>query len=157
LERAVLDRVLDERLKQEARHEGRPGLRRDVPTEAQRIAVARAQDVSVTIQPCKLLLHRLELVSWSRGIAQQIAEAREQAARLARVVGYQPRDRVQRVEEEVRLEVRPELLRLDRGTQALGLVGAEARVLSSERVHEGHRPKPRVKLAEDEAEGDRPP
>ncbi len=81
-------------------------------------------------------------------VAEQIPEADEQAPSFARVVGDQAGDRVERVEQEVRLEVsaqprelggRPELLRFQ--TQLVGLERADARVLHREGEHEGERPE----------------
>ena len=102
----MLDGVLDERLQEEPRQEDRARVLRDVPLEVERPGVASLQYRGVLLEPRDLLLERLQLVVVER-VAQQIAEACDEAAGLARVVGHEPGDGVERVEQEVRLEVRP--------------------------------------------------
>ena len=107
-ERAVLDRVLDERLEKQARQERRLALGRHVPREAKRPVVPRLEDLRVAPEPGDLLVEALQLAGLLDRVAQQIAQAHEQAPRLARVFGHEAGDRVERVEQEVRLEVRPQ-------------------------------------------------
>src|SRR6267143_1451652 len=71
--------------------------------------VARLQDLRVAPQPTDLLLERLHLSSRTHRVTQQVAQVSQQPACLVRILGHQPCDGIERVEEEVGLEVRAQL------------------------------------------------
>ena len=160
---AVLDRVLDQRLQDERRDGGamlkeepgqehRLGLGRHVPRQREGAAVASLEDLAVALQPRHLLVQGLHLARLLDSVAEQIAQAREQPPRLAGLLGHQPGDGVERVEQEVRLEVGAQTRELGLAAQARGLEGAHASCLHRERVREGQRPEAEIHLRAEHAE-----
>src|SRR5262249_49152200 len=117
LECAMIDRILDQRLEQETRNEERPRLVRDLPAEAQGFAVARLEDLRIPMEPCQLLVDRLHLRWVAERVAEQIAQAAEQTPRLLGMFGHEARNRVQRIHEEMWLELRPQHGQLRRASQ----------------------------------------
>src|SRR6266851_1336256 len=95
-QRAVLHRVLDQRLEQQLRQERLARAAANLPVESEMACVARLEDLRVSAQPVDLLVQRLYVAAWGYRIAQQVAQGAEQPARLARILGYQPRDRIER-------------------------------------------------------------
>src|SRR5260370_17625862 len=85
--------------------------------------VAHLENVGIAPKPLDLFVQPLQLALIAQRLSQEVSKQSQEAARLARVLGNQPRDGVERVEQEVRLEVRaevsqlglnPELLRFER-------------------------------------------
>src|SRR4051795_9034748 len=101
----MLHGVLDERLEQQRRQQSPRRAVADVPGERQVAGMARFQDLGVATQPGDLLVEGLHLCSRRYRIAEKVAEVADQLTGLARVLGHQARDGVQRVEQEMRLEV----------------------------------------------------
>ena len=141
----MLHRVLDQRLQEKSRQERSRGAVADLPAERQMTGVARLQDLRIAAQPVYLLVEGLHLLAGPHGVSQQIAEIPEQAARLARILGHQPCDGVERVEEEVRLEMRPELGELGLRAKLVSLQRANARILDDDRQDEHQRPEREVR------------
>src|SRR5438445_347739 len=102
------------------------------------------EDLRVTSQPVDLLAQRLHLAFVAKRMPQEVAQGGEEAPGRARVLGDQPGDRVERVEQEVRLEVRAEPRELDGGAKLARLQGAKARVIEREGEDEGERPEAEV-------------
>src|SRR6185436_9666418 len=79
----------------------------DVLLEDEALAEAVALELEVAVEELELLPQRLRgTVAAREHGAQEVAEAREHALGPVRVVAQRGRDRVQRVEEEVRRELR---------------------------------------------------
>ena len=105
--------------------------------------VAGLEDLRVAPEPRDLLVEPLQLARLLHGVAQQVAQAHEEAARLAGVFGDEPGDGVERVEEKVRLEVRAQVRELRLAPELLRLEGAHAGALDRERIHEPPAPTAR--------------
>jgi hypothetical protein len=102
----VLDGVLGERLQQQHRHEDTARLLVDVEGAAQVSREAHALDVQVLLEQRELARERdflLDLAAEDR--AQQVAQSHEHRLGSVRVAVHEPGERVQRVEEEVRVEL----------------------------------------------------
>ena len=108
----VLHRVLDERLQDEVGDERRACVRGDVPLDPESIAVAHLLDLDVAAHEPQLLVERqVDRSSFVEQIPQQLTEPDERVERLVLPVApHEHRDGVQRIEQEVRLQ-----LRLERG------------------------------------------
>ena len=103
---AVLDRILDERLQNQPRHFGVERLGIDVEPDRQAILEARLLDLEVLLQELQLLLQRD--ARRARAVerqAEQIAQAADHAIGAVGIGVHERRDRVQRVEEKVRLQL----------------------------------------------------
>ncbi len=110
---AVFERVLDERLEDQRRHRGLPRLLGDVPLDAGAIDESLAHDVGVEAQQVQFLAQRrLRRAVRLQVRPQQVREAHEQAIGTRDVHLHQRGDRVQRVEQEVRLELRAQARQL---------------------------------------------
>ena len=118
---AVLDRVLDERLQQERGQQRIERLGFDVEPHDQSIGESRLLDFEVLREEIELRLQRaFVLAQVLERHAEQIAEAHQRAIRGVDVAMHQRRNRVQRVEQEVRLQ-----LMLQRGHLRLDELGLE--------------------------------
>src|SRR3954464_3383 len=109
--------------------------------------MARLEDLGVAAEPRDLVLERLKLVAVGERIAEQVAQARDEPARLARVLGDEAGNGVEGIEKEVRLELGAQARELGGGLQ---LVGLDAKLIGLERA------KPRVLGDVRENEGERP-
>ena len=127
----VLDAVLDERLQAHARHQHRAGDVAEIDGVAQPIAEPHALDVEVRAQHAQFLVERHERI---RGAVERRTQQRCQLSGHplgpGRVVVHERGDRVQRVEEKVRLHARFDRRQLRlRGDSAcfgfVALLGAE--------------------------------
>ena len=107
---AVLDRVLDERLHEERRHRHRARGRRHAQLDLERVAEARPLERQVRLDVDELLRQVDERRRAAQRPAAVLGERQHEVARLLGLRAAEGRDRVQRVEQEVRLD-----LRLQRG------------------------------------------
>ena len=102
----MLDRVFDERLHEKRRHHHLVGRGADAAVDDEVVAEARLLELEVRLDVPHLVGERDEL----RGLAQRgaavLGERRDQMPRLVRLRADKRRDRVERVEEEVRLDLR---------------------------------------------------
>ena len=112
----VLDRVLDERLQDHARHDHVERLRRDLLVDAELRPEADDLDREVLVDRLELLAQRDEVIRAAHQPPQQPGELRDQHARRLGLRPDQRRDRRERVEEEVRVDLVGERLDL-RGEQ----------------------------------------
>ncbi len=103
---AVLDRVLDERLEQQRRHQGLERLPLDVVPDDEAVGKPCPFDVEVLAKEVELGVQRHFLLAETlQREPQQLAEAHERAFGGLHVPMHQSRDRVERVEEKVRVEL----------------------------------------------------
>ena len=119
----VLERVLHQRLQQERRHRRvvQPG--RDVPAHLEPVAEAGLLDLQIEPQESQLLLQRRLLpVAVEQRHPQEIGELHDHPSRRGGIVADQHGDRVEGVEEKVRLE-----LRLQGAELGLGQLRLESR------------------------------
>src|SRR5689334_9774276 len=100
-------RVFDQRLEDEIRHEGVVerflGINRDLEL------ALKSYFHDVQIQPQHLQLPReldLLFVTFTKRVAEEIAESRDHSARAGRVFVDERRDAVQSIEQEMRIELR---------------------------------------------------
>src|SRR5207302_5787701 len=98
-------RILHQRLQQEARQKGCACSGAQVPMKCETAGVALLENPSVVPQPVDLIAQCLHLALVAQRIAQEVTERGEQPARRARLLGGQSGDGVERVEQEVRLEM----------------------------------------------------
>src|SRR5262249_52408640 len=121
------DRVFDQMLQGEARHRRRQQVLVDVEDRTQTIREARLLNSQVLAHEIELLRQRdFGRAMTRQGPAQHVAELLDDPSRRLVAVADQHRDGVQRVEEEVRIELRLERLetgagRLLRKTRQLNL------------------------------------
>ena len=80
----------------------------DLPLKFERARVTGLEDLRVTSEPRDLLSERLHLFGIAERIAEQIAEAPDEAPGFARILGHEPGDRVERVEQKMGFELRAE-------------------------------------------------
>ncbi len=153
----MLDGVLDERLQEQTRQNGCLAIGGDFPLEPERPAVTRLEDLRVALQPLDLVGEQLRFAPLLDGVAQEVTQAREQPPRLPRIFRDEACDRVERVEHEVRLEVRAKSLELGVGTNLLRLQHADACALDCRRVHERQGPEAVPELRVHRADGGGPP
>ena len=106
-------------------------------------------------EPVDLLAQRLHLTLVAKRIAEEVAERGQQTTRRARVLGGEPGDGVERVEQEVRLEMRAQPRQLRRRAKLLRLERAEARVFQRKGEDESERPEPEVGQAHREPDAQR--
>ena len=137
-DRAVPDRILDQRLEQERRHHGRRCLRIDPEGHPQPVAETRFLNRDVMVEQLELLFECDERSAFAiKRLAQQLREPRDHAIRLLGVLEHESRNRVQRIKEEVRLELADERVESRLDELHLEPLGAP-RVIQSRhhRVHE---------------------
>ncbi len=116
---AVADGVLDQRLQQQARHLGCQGFVVDGVVDRQAVAEPDALDVEIAFDQVDLFVQRHErLAAGVEGEAQQIAQTGEHGACRGGVLLDEGRDGVQRVEQEVGLQLPAQRRQLSLG-QAL--------------------------------------
>ena len=102
----MADGVLHERLQQEGRHGGRARAGLDAERHLESIAEASLLDRDVMIEQLQLLLQRHQRTAFpAERMTQQLAQARDHAVGLLGVLEHERRDRMQRVEEEMRLQL----------------------------------------------------
>ena len=107
----VLDGVLDERLQDQPRHLGVERLGIDVVAHRQAILESGLLDLQILLQELELLLQRdARRAAAVERQSQQIAQAADHPVGRVRVGVDQRRDRVQRVEQEMRVQFRLERL-----------------------------------------------
>ena len=105
----MTDRVLDQRLQQQRRDDRGCGAWIDAERHAQPVAEARFLNRDVVIEQLELLLECDEgpAVPVER-LPQQLREPGDHPVRLLRVLEHESRNRVERIEEEVRLQLSDE-------------------------------------------------
>ena len=103
---AVLHRVLDERLHEVRRQAHGPRVGRHVERHLELRPEARLLQVEVALHVPQLVVERDELVRPRELRAHVVRERQHQPARAIRVGPHERGDRVQRVEDEVRLHLR---------------------------------------------------
>ena len=118
---AVLDRVLDERLQDHARHDHVDGVGRNLLAHAQLRPEAHDLDVEVLVDRLELLPQRDEMLLAAQQTAQEAGQLVDQRSRRLWLRANQRRDRRERVEEEMRIDLALERLDL-RGEQELLLL-----------------------------------
>ena len=121
---AVLDRVLDERLHEQRRQAHAERVGRCVDGHAKLRPEPRLLELEVALHVPQLVFERDELARAREPAAQMIGEREHEPPRALRLGADERRDRVQRVEDEVRLH-----LRLQRGRRR----GVELRQLQLRR------------------------
>jgi len=111
----VLDGVLDQRLHHQGRDLRPSQLARHVDAHAQALFETLALDVQVVLHELQLSAERRELALGTQHAAKQRCQSQQRAQGPGRRGLDQVSDRRQRVEEEVRLQLRPQALqsRLD--------------------------------------------
>jgi len=103
----VHDGVLDQRLQHEVRHERVHHIRIDIGVHVEPALEAHLHDVEIELQQLQLARQRdLLLARPLERHAQQFAQTRDHATHAARVALHERRHRVQRVEQEVRVQLR---------------------------------------------------
>ena len=105
----VTHRVLHQWLKHEGRHQGIPRGRLDVDFHPQTVGEPGALDVEVEVEQLQLAAERHLVADFAlQRQAQKLAEAREHLDGLRLVSAtHQAGDRVERVEEKMRVELHP--------------------------------------------------
>src|SRR4029453_16465550 len=117
---AVADGVLDERLEDQAGDDRLARLLAGIDGHPETIAVPRALDRQVRVEKLQLALERYLLnVRGLEGPSQELGQLRKHQIRRLDVLTHQSGDRVQRVEEEVRVKLH--LQRLDLRMRQRGL------------------------------------
>ena len=125
----MLDRVLDERLQDEVRHERVERLGLDVEADNQAVGEARLLDLDVLREEVQFRLQwDFLLADVLERQPQQIAQTHERPVGGLDVAVHQRRNGVQRVEQEVRVELLLERLELSFDEPGLELSGAERAV-----------------------------
>ena len=116
----MAQRVLDERLQQQRRHLEPPAGVVDVVRDLQAIAEPRALEIDVALDHAQLVAERRELPGGPiERRPHEVAQPEQHGQRRRVAVGANLRgDRVQRVEQEVRLDFQPQ--RVERGARQLG-------------------------------------
>ncbi len=111
---AVAERVLDERLQDEVRYHRLRHVLVHCPPDAQPVGEAHLFDLEILAREQQLLRQR-DFVNVPRleHASEHVAQARDQLHRDVRLsLPHQHRNRVERVEQEVRVELHPERLKL---------------------------------------------
>ena len=140
----MLDRVLDERLQQEVGQQRIERLGLDVEPHDQSIGESRLLDLEVLREEIELRLQRaFVLAEVLERHAQQIAEAHQRAIGGVDVAVHQRRNGVQRVEQEVRLQLMLERrhLRFDELGFELRGRAARGRATRGNRARRGSGPR----------------
>ena len=122
----MADRILDERLQNQMRHERESSTVVDLELHRQPFAEACALDVEIRIEARQLLLERhLVLAHTLERQPKQRVKLSEHSLGGFRSLVCELGDRVQTVEQEVRLELQPEELQLGAGQLDLEHVGPD--------------------------------
>ena len=103
---AVIDRVLDQRLQQEARQRQIARQIVGLDIDVQAIAEAQLFDAQVVIHQVELFAERARCLAAAERGAEKIGEILDRALGLGRARADQARDRVHAVEEEMRADAR---------------------------------------------------
>ena len=122
---AVLDRILDQRLEDERRHPDVAQRRRHVDRTRRRCLEARALDIQVRLDEVDLPAERGELAFGAQDAAQQRGEPHQRLQRPRRRRLDQVADGRQRVEEEVRIDLRAQGAQLRFGGELAVVLLAE--------------------------------
>ena len=110
---AVLDRVLDERLEQHRRHLRMGQAAVGVDGELQPPAEPRLLDVEIGAREGKLLIERRPLLVGSpQRVAEHFGELLDRRVGSRRIGVNERRNRVERVEQEMRIDLRAQRLEL---------------------------------------------
>ena len=135
---AVLDRVLDERLQQQVRHQRVERVGLDVEADDEAIGEARLLDLEVLCEEVELGLERdFLLAELLERQAQQVAQPHQRPVGGLDVAVHQRRDRVQRVEQEVRVQLLLQRLELRLDQPGLELRRAQRAVPGLAVVEDG--------------------
>ena len=169
---AVADRVLDQRLQRQHRHDDLQHLGRDLDPHRELVAEAGALEPQVPLHVVELVGERHVGVLAAERVARELGEVAEELARLLRRGVDVSRHRRERVVDEVGRDLRPQRAQLGaRKALALGLELGEldlrrhqarrlldrARVLrgqASPAREEGHE-RPRARAPDDQRRDDR--
>src|SRR5262249_41674287 len=140
---AVLDRVLDERLQDHPRHFAVERVGFDRHADSETILEARLFDVEVLLQELGLFLQRhLRLAAAIERDAEQIAQPADHSVGGIRIAVHERGNGVQRVEQEVRVQLRLERLEARLDDLRLELRGAQLPllrlVIEGDRVADAH-------------------
>jgi hypothetical protein len=106
----VPDRVLEQRLQHQERHDRVARGRLDAHVEAQSLLEPRPHHVDVHPLDVELVAERHLLRLARQHGAQELAQPRQHRVGAPHVLVHHRRDRVQRVEEKVRVELEPQVL-----------------------------------------------
>ena len=117
----MLDRVLDQRLQNHARHDDVGGVGRNFLAHAQLRAKAHHLDVEVLVDRFKLFPQRDEMLLAAQQATQEAGQLVDQRSRGLWLRANQRRDRGERVEEEMRVDLALERFDL-RGEEELLLL-----------------------------------
>ena len=109
----MLDRILDERLKNEMRNERGASARRDANGHRQPVLVTHPHDVEVALEK-RQLFGKWDLMRPRRleRRAQEIRQLHDHAVRRCRIAVYERRDAVESIEKKVRPELTPQYFQL---------------------------------------------
>src|ERR1700730_977233 len=102
VQRAVIDGVLHQRLKQESRYYNMPHVLGHIPRNVQSSAMPCLQDACVFAKPLELLTESFR-ISIVKRVPKEIAQSDDQPARFFWIFRDESRDRVERVQQEMRL------------------------------------------------------
>jgi len=103
---AVFDRVFDQGLQQQGRHEHVARVGVDVEADDEAIGKAHTLDVEVLAEELELGVERHFLLAEPlEGQAKEVAEAHQRAVGCVNIAVHERRDGVQRVEEKVRVQL----------------------------------------------------
>ena len=119
---AVLHGVLDERLQAQVRHGDGQHLRRHAEHHLQPVAEARLLEQQVAVDRPQLLGQRRVLAVRAARVAGEVGEVEQQLAGPLRVGAHERRDGGERVEDEVRADLRPQRPHLRLGEPRARLV-----------------------------------
>ena len=142
---AVTDGVLDERLQEQMRDARVEDGGIDVDRDAEPIAEARLLDRQIRLQDLDLLFDADFLRVRPEAHSQQVAQSIDHDVGRLDVAPHQARDRVQRVEQEVRLELPLQRLELRLGEARLQPLGVERALLGLVPVRDGVAERRRAK------------
>src|SRR5262249_35852320 len=118
----VLQRVLDERLKDEIRHEGVARSVVDAQRYLEPSLKANLHDVALPLEQLQFPLERpLLLRRWLQRVTQELAQPSDHPSNAFRIAIDETRDGVKRVEEEMRVELRSQDSELGFGQTSLEL------------------------------------
>ena len=157
---AVLECVLQQRLQNEIGNGGIARFRRDRPADAHALTRTQAHDVQVTLRQIQLGVERnLLAVALLHHCSQQLGEIDDRFVGPRRVTMQHSRDGVESVEEEVRVQLRPQCRQLHLGEAALELELKTLALLELpvvlEAVHDGDR-RPENHQLDDHVAGKNP-
>ena len=151
----VLDRILHQRLQQHARHDHVERLGADPLVDTQLRTESDDLDVEVLVHRLELFAQRHEMIGAAHQSPEETRELRDQHARRFRLGPDQRRDRGQRIEQEMRIDLIGERFDLGGEQQFFLLLQPmlDARVVPDfdrrrdaehgREQHEQHRPRPR--------------